>query len=165
MNLFHLGKLVAVRGNLIDSRLTFEKEYSVSFTFAAYKFSSGWHNILHFTTGDDIGSPGSRIPAVWMHMSKGDEKEKPILISSDVSGNSNYCWTSKSIPVNAIIQIQIRQIREGSTYIYQILIDGEVHHEVINRQPRVFRDVKLYASDPWHAAQKGEIDNLEYSKG
>ena len=98
-------------------------------------------------------------------MSEGDEKAKPLLICSDVSGNSNYCWTSKSIPVNTIIQIQIRQIREGNSYIYQILIDGRVHHEVINSRPRVFHEVKLYASDPWYAAQKGEMRNLEYSKG
>ena len=50
-------------------------------------------------------------------------------------------------------------------YTYQILIDGEVQHEVINTRPRVFRDVNLYASDPWHAAVEGEINNLEYSKG
>ena len=154
-----------MRGKLIDSGLTVEKEYSVLFTFAASEFSFGWHNILHFTTGDNVHSPGSRIPGVWMHQSLGDEKAKPLLICSDVNGDSDYCWTSKPIPVNTFIQIQIRQIRKGTGYIYQILIDGEVLHEVINRQPRVFRDVKLYASDPWHAAQKGEIDNLEYSKG
>ena len=138
--------------------MTFEKEYSVSFTFVASKFSPGWHNILHFTTGDDVHSPGSRIPGVWMY-------KDALYICSDVNGISNYCWTSKPIPVNVIFRLQIRQIREGAGYIYLIQIDGYVHHEVINRQPRVFHGVKLYASDPWYAAQKGEMRNLEYSKG
>ena len=156
---------MTVQGKLIDSGLTFEKEYSVSFTFAAYTFSPGWHNILHFTTGDDIGSPGSRIPAVWMHTNMGDETAKPLYICSDVNGNPDYCWISKSIAVNTPTQIQIRQIRKNAGYTYQILIDGVISWEVINSSPRVFHDVKLYVSDPWYAAQEGEIGNLEYPKG
>ena len=50
-------------------------------------------------------------------------------------------------------------------YSYQILIDGVLQHEVINKNPRVFEHVNLYAGNVNHKAQKGEIKDLEYSGG
>ena len=159
---------MSVRGKLIDSGLTIGKEYRVSFTFTAKKFSPGWHNILHFTTGDDIGKPGSRIPAVWMHNTKGNENAKPLFICSDVDATiaaNTHCWTSQPIPINTPTQIQIRQTSERLAYTYQILIDGKLWVEQLNNNARVFHNVSLYASDPWYPAQDGEIRNLEYPEG
>ena len=155
-----------MRGKLIDSGLTIGEEYSISFTFTARKFSPGWHNILHFTTGEDLGKPGSRIPAVWMHMSLGNENAKPLYICSDVNGNSNYCRTSSPIPINTPTKIQISQWKPLRTDpYYQILINGKQQHAVYIKSHAVHHNVSLYASDPWYPAQEGEIKNLEYPGG
>ena len=48
---------------------------------------------------------------------------------------------------------------------FEILIDGKLWVEQLNRNARVFYNVSLYASDPWYPAQDGEIRNLEYPEG
>ena len=101
-------------------------------------------------------------------MSEGNEKSRPLYICSDVNKNTDYCWTSASIPINTWTLIQIRQTTlscDTTGYCYQILIDGEVKYNVINHNPRVFHDVKVYASNPWNLAQRGEIKDLEYPEG
>ena len=142
------------------------KEYSVSFKLFPTKLSPGWHNVLHFTTGTDHGQPGSRIPAVWLHKSAGDSWSRSLYICSFVNRNVNYCWTSGKIKANRLAKIEIRQTRRVLDYNYEILINGIVQHEVSNYLGiRAFENVKLYVSDPWHAAQEGLIKDLEYSRG
>ena len=54
----------------------------------------------------------------------------------------------------------ISQTLEGGKYIYRITIDGEEVHIVENSQPEEFQGVKVYASNPWAAAQPGSIRKL-----
>ena len=133
------------------------KKYSVSFKLFPTKFSPHWQNILHFTTGADRGTLGSRVPAIFAN-GNGN-----LHICSDVNGNTNYWWNSKPIPTNAWTEIQIRQFNSSVNFKYQILINGVVQHEVINKNPRNSYNVKLYLSDPWYTAQEGLIKDLEHS--
>ena len=139
------------------------KKYSVSFKLFPTKFSPGWQNILHFTTGADKGFVGSRVPAIYAYgYANGDGV---LHICSDVNWNTNYCWNSKPIPTNAWTEIQIRQFNSSVNFKYQILINGVVEHAVINEKPRNFYNVKLYLSNPWYTAQEGLIEDLEHSAG
>jgi len=147
-----------VRSNLDSSDLTIGAEYSVSFKLFPTKFSPGWQNIIHFTTGVNIGQLGSRVPAIFAN------GNGVLHICADVNGNTNYWWNSKPIPTNAWTEIQIRQFNASLHSKYQILINGVVEHEVINKNPRTFQNVKLYISDPWHAAQEGIIKDLLHSE-
>ena len=148
-----------MRSNLDSSDLTIGAEYSVSFKLFPTKFSPGWQNIIHFTTGVNIGQLGSRVPAIFAN------GNGVLHICADVNGNTNYWWNSKPMPTNAWTEIQIRQFNASLHSKYQILINGVVEHEVINKNPRTFQNVKLYISDPWHAAQEGIIKDLLHSEG
>ena len=154
-----------MQGKLVQPGLTIGKEYSVSFKLFPTAFSPGWHNVLHFTTGVDHGKPGSRIPVVFLHMTEGNTRIISLWICSDVNENINSCWHKKSMHTHTWTSIQIKQTSASLSYTYQVLIDGEVKHEVINKSPRVFRNVKLYVSNPWYPAQEGLIKDLEYSGG
>ena len=54
----------------------------------------------------------------------------------------------------------ISQTLEGGRYMFRIDIEGEEVHAVENSQPEEFKDVKVYASDPWHDVQPGSIRKL-----
>ena len=41
-------------------------------------------------------------------------------------------------------------------------LNGKRIYTVINKVARVFKNVKIYAGDPWHNPAKGFITNLKY---
>ena len=55
----------------------------------------------------------------------------------------------------------IAQTEEG---IFKIEKDGKVTHEVKNRNPKDYDNVKEYFSDPWQPGFHGCLSNLQVSK-
>ena len=108
-----------------------------------------WSNIIHVTNGENYGSPGNRYPAVFVN--KGRQQ---LSINSYVNGNDNYGYTNPNdISREEWTKIIIEQIERDSKIIYRIEINGETVHEVENTTPTEFRDMTLYAADPWHGQQ------------
>ena len=95
----------------------------------------------------------------------GNETFRALYICSDVNNDTDYCWQSPLIPSHTWVHIHIQQIQDGDKHVYQVLIDGKVQHEKINKSPRVFYNVTLYVSNPWYPAQQGLMEDLEYSWG
>ena len=146
--------------------MTIGKEYSVSFKLYPKKFSPGWHNVLHFTNGAAHGTPGQRIPAVWLHMTEESKEFRPLYICTDLNNNADYCFTTSPIILFKWTHIEIKHLYSFNTgYMYQILIDGIVQHEVKNRNPRGYENVNLYVSNSNNKAQEGQIKDLKYSGG
>merc|ERR1712002_251879 len=60
------------------------KEFLISFELYINSISEEeWQNVLHITTGDNIGKMGDRIPGVWVT----DKKE--LYVSFAINGNKN----------------------------------------------------------------------------
>ena len=58
----------------------------------------------------------------------------------------------------------IQQFKKDGKYWYEIIADGESSFKIENEKPRSFDNVKLYASDPWHApfsSNLGIINNVK----
>ena len=138
-----------------------EPAWRVSFEIHPKGVHYGWENIIHFTTGGNVGVDGNRIPAVWFH--SGSTR---LYICSSLNGNSNSCYSSKTIPPNRYIEVEIvqRQIthRRGNSYIYTIGIAGVTVFRAVNTRARYYRNVKVYCADPWHYAGKAKIRNFIY---
>jgi hypothetical protein len=45
-------------------------------------------------------------------------------------------------------------------YWYQILINDKLLHQVVNRKPQLFKNVKFYESDPWYKSAEACITNM-----
>ena len=107
-------------------------------------------NILHFTTGGD----NIKIPAVFFVDGK-------LLIFSEVNGNKVYLYTyTKKYTTTKWINIQIYQELIGERYIFKIIVDGKTVHQIENKIPKDFYNVKIYVSDPWNTNGNGLIRNL-----
>ena len=106
---------------------------------------------------------GARIPGIWTLPKSTSTGYLHIAFAS--SGNRNYYVNTKVLPVNKWVKVRLSQQLEGSQYIYKIFINDKQVLRRVNTQPRDFRNVKVYAGDPWYQAAEGYIRNLDiYSK-
>ena len=64
------------------------------------------------------------------------------------------------IPAGKWTQITLSQEYLSGKFRYRVLIDGVEKYNVENAQDGQFRDVRVYASNPWHDAQPGYIKDL-----
>ena len=149
---------------MLKRGVTVKKEYNIHFKVFPKHFSPGWHNVLHFTTGRDLHDPGSRIPGVWF-FPNGKNQARSLHICSDVNEEVNTCFNSHMIPRNEWTQINIKQELINGRYMYQILINHQLVHEVENQSPRMYKNVTIYAGDPFYSPQPGSMKDLIYTGG
>ena len=144
---------------LRDSLLTvlphMAKEWKITFEVNPTHFRwNGWKSVLHMTTG----GKGDRVPAIWFHKTRGIH----ISIALDGRASFNRFFDSKllSLPLaGEWTRIEVSQILVSSRYMYSITIGNEVFSNP-NKKPVELSEVKVYASSPWYARQKGSLRNL-----
>ena len=139
---------------LLATLAVLSKQYSVSFQVLPTKFLDDWPNVIHLTIEGNNNKYGYRIPAIFFG------KTGSIWFSKAVYRNGNDYFLSKIFKLGAWITVNIIQFKSGSDYRYQIFLNGEKVHEEINKDIREFKDVKIYAGDPWYPAQPGIIRNF-----
>jgi len=117
--------------------------------------ANGGNNILHFTTGDNYGAYGDRIPFLYY-------AKKQFLLSSAISGNgNNYKWIPYSPKANTWYHMEISQLlKDNGEVVFEFKIDGTSYWSITNTDPREFTDVKMFAADPWHYALDGSMRGL-----
>ncbi|XP_066931789.1 peroxinectin A-like [Clytia hemisphaerica] len=137
---------------------TWPKEWKVSFNIKPYhtRFNN-WRSIIHFTTGSSRGPVGSRIPAVWFI-----PKTHKLYIVSHVNDKENT-YTSSTLPTYRFTRVQISQRKQkNGKYIYQIKINGIKVRSKVNRIPREFNNVLIYAPDKWSKSSLASLRNFKF---
>jgi hypothetical protein len=135
------------------------KAWKLSFKIKPTDKQKGWSNIIHATAhGRNYHKYGDRTPGIWFI-----SNTNRLHICSAVNGNKNYCYNTRDLPSNAYSTITIQQIqRNDGQFVYQILVNGTMLHQKINDAPQSFKNVKLYASDPWYKPAKAIVKQLEF---
>jgi len=124
--------------------------------------SDGWASILHFTaTGKDCCSLGDRVPALFSN-----NKQNYLAFMSNVDNNGNF-WKATpagSVPTNTWSKIKIEQKFEGFQWRYTVQVEGVgTLINVINKKPKIWQNVAVYAGDPFYPATHATIRNLDYA--
>ena len=147
------------KNNLLATVPSWGKDWKVSFKLKLTgTIGNQYGSIIHFTTGKNYQLYGSRVPAVWTNPSK-----TSLHICSAISGNRNKCFNTASIKLNQFVNIRIEQrYVKPKLHHYSIYINGKRISSIINTDARVFKNVKIYAGDPWHNPAKGFITDLSY---
>ncbi|XP_065679558.1 uncharacterized protein LOC100201038 isoform X2 [Hydra vulgaris] len=143
------GKLVAVIPKL-------NKEFLLSFDVKPHFLSSEWSNIIHFTNGSNIGNVGDRIPGVWFH----ENGSGSLYIATPLNDDPNHAFETYPLPLNQWTTVEISQHHQEDIYLYTVKLNGEIVFNEQNEHAKSFKNVKVFASDPWHNAQNGSIKNL-----
>jgi len=140
------------------------KVYEVSFEVYPTRFTTGWSNIIHFSSGSDNSVYGDRIPGVWFRPSSSSATTNKLHICSAIDGKVSYCYDSELFPLNKWIKVKISQTKVSDNYEYVITLNDKKVMQKKNSRPANFDDVKVYTADPWYNAQPGYIKNLKVTE-
>ncbi|XP_066913880.1 uncharacterized protein [Clytia hemisphaerica] len=149
------------KNTLLRTEKTLKRGWTLSFGLKPTGVSNGWANILHATIGKNLGRHGDRVPGVWFR-----SKTNKLHICSTINSNKNHCYDSVNLPRHKYSRIIIRQVQlkrpnNFLEYFYQIFINGKKVKEVLNKKPRIFKQVKYYGSNPFGQAAKGILRNVK----
>ena len=144
---------------MLASRGKQTKDYVISFDVKLTDTVPGWTNILRvFNVEQNSGKIGTRIPAVFVH-----SRTTKLHICNAINGNGNNCFNSKPLPKNQYTTVVIQQtLKYNDRYRYSIEIGGEEVYTVTSINPRVYQNVKLFASDNYYNPAKGSIKNIKW---
>jgi len=163
--LFYIASVPNSRYQVVDHPVvkTFEswpKEWEVSLEVKfANTVNGNWTNILHFTTGSNGGSYGSRNPAIFVC-----PNSHKLQICAAVNNDWNWNVVTDELPVDKWIKIYISQGRiSAQKYNFNVKVDDAETVNMTNEAPMSFNNVKVYAPDPWHFAADVEIRDLQTS--
>ncbi|XP_065651452.1 uncharacterized protein LOC136079548 isoform X2 [Hydra vulgaris] len=152
-----------IQKSKLITRLSFlDKTFSISFMIKPISFKSNkdvWCNIIHLTIYDDCCIYGERIPGVWVYQSS------LLYIFFPLSGNANYVIGPQPLSLNVWSSLLILQTELNGDYIFTVYLNDQIIHNGINTQPQVFKNVQVYASDPWYEALDGYIKDFKIVNG
>merc|ERR1712154_487550 len=151
------GDVSLSKGDHFWSTPDWSDEFKVEFDVIVNKELPGsWESLFHMTTGEDLGV-GGRVPAVFLN------PNKYFYTCYHVNGNNDYCQ-NYNYELNKDYHFEISQQKNSKgEAIYSITINGETVHEIVNKTPLKYKNVKLYLSDPWYEtfAPFGKLSNLK----
>ena len=147
---------ILTRNRLTKTLSVLPKEFGISFDFKATKFSGGWTNILHLTTGGNCCGLGQRIPGIFPLNGK-------LAIAFAVNRNGNYYFWTPRLALNTWYNFRLTQQLEGKNYVYRVYMNNKIIHTKVNTNAKDYKNVKVYVTDNYHNAQPGFIKNLRIS--
>ncbi|XP_065676915.1 uncharacterized protein LOC100202580 isoform X1 [Hydra vulgaris] len=152
----HSNQVLLKQGTILGKLDVLKKEYSVSFNIFPKSYTKGRKSVLHLTQDKDFGDYGDRIPGVWFD----ENGSGRLFIHAAVNGNINYYIETKPLPLNQWTNVKIGQSMRDNTYLLFVYLNGVKFYVAENTDARDFKNVKVYASDPWYDAQNGLISNI-----
>ncbi|XP_065671599.1 uncharacterized protein LOC136089498 [Hydra vulgaris] len=155
------GEHLLVKNNLIATFDSWEKRYYVIFKIKPLSNSYYWDNVIHVSLGNDMTSYGDRNPAVWFR----NDGSGIMRIHSSANGTLyGYIDTPPVLP-DIWSTIQICQDIHDGIFFFSVYINGKFFQSFANTKPEAFKNVRLYASDPWYNAKDGLIKDLKVITG
>merc|ERR1711962_1091728 len=127
-------------------RLTFEIK-PTSYTYRSYA------QVLQMTIGGKSSAVGDRTPSLWFHRTRG------VYIAMALRGKASVgkFFRGKLPRAGEWTRFEIKQEKEGSRYMFSLIVGDEELWATQNTKPVDFEDVKVYAASPWYVAQAGSI--------
>merc|ERR1711976_916372 len=152
--------------NLLATFKYMEKAYDIEFDLKLDSVKPrGYLSVLQMTTGDKReGQYGDRNPGIFV-------KGNKLHIASAINGDWNHNFDVPK-PLKAGNWYKIRIVQDLSMWkdkkekvheeaTFTVKIDNEEVYSIVNKQPRTFENVKLYAAAPFrYKAASGKIKDL-----
>lgn len=153
-------KFKPLRNNLVGTIPTLGKSYEISFEFYPVTSGNSWTSLIHLTLGENMRRYGDRSPGIFLRSADGQTIER-FHTCAAINGNRVACYSFMGgVPLNKWYQVYINQKLVGTDYVYSIFLNGQLIKSWTNNQPAVFKNVKIFAADPWYPASNAWIRNL-----
>jgi len=118
---------------------------------------SPWHNVLHFTTGHNFETRGSRIPGVWLYPSDSKDRKKIaayLYVEMELNGIFHPHWQKMGYNNN---KVELQQ-KHG---LFSLIVNDVIEWSLpIGGQS--YENVQFWLPDPWHlpAEDMADIKNV-----
>nr|XP_047133475.1 uncharacterized protein LOC105845120 [Hydra vulgaris] len=155
-NLNYRKEFTLMKGLYLGTLNVMMKEYTISFNLKPKIYSKGLKNVLHFTLDNDNGEYGDRNPGVWFH----EDGSGKLVIFVAINNNGNYSIETSPLSLHKWSSVMISQIFSNGKYWLTVNLNRVNIHRVENYNAKNFKNIKVYASDPWYDAQNGSIADL-----
>ncbi|XP_065661527.1 uncharacterized protein LOC105843664 isoform X4 [Hydra vulgaris] len=148
-----------VFNNMITTLPWLEKTFSISFKLKPESYPSTSGNVIHLTTSGNYGQYGERCPSIWYR------NDGYLIISTAIGGNGDFYMPPQILPLNVWSSIRLSQTQVNGVYTLFLLLNGTIIFSIVNTYPQSFRNVRVYAADPWHSVQNGFIKEFTIING
>ena len=147
--------------------------YSVKFEILPRQFKKGLGNIIHLTTGTNCCGYGTEIPVAFFNSKDTEDTTCGMTFCSAVSASHGHegktpCWITDPIFHRGYwttVEMMQYWSSKFKRYFFAVKVDNQLIHRQVNNDTRVYRNVHVYASDPWNNAAQGIIRNLVITTG
>lgn len=149
------------KNNQITSLTKLSKEFSVEFEVYANSVGKTYQNVFRMTNESIISSTdakvGARIPAVWVNGGS-----NPFFhVCMTINGIPNYI-TNINFALNTWHKLKIEQRRnDDGNFVYEVALDNVTKRSVVNKDPKTFPNVKMFASDNLYQDFDGLLRNIK----
>ena len=162
------------RNSLKFVGVTVHPEYEVSIELNLKRnTNSMFSNIFTFISDVPPSTEGFRNPSVFLH-----KKSTRLEICCGVVPDDSWTlsWNSNPMPINTWFKLTIKQskfqsVSQGqvrSKYVYEIFINDELMYQIVNKNPKTFRNVNGYMGNTGIAGEwptqlpAGKYKNFEF---
>ena len=104
--------------------------------------------------GGNSGTIGERIPGVFFHPNDG------LVMFFAINNHHNFQYDVSAPPIGEWTKIQKSQELVNQQFKFRISIDETEKFNAENSKAVGFKNMKVFAADPWYKAQPGFVKNL-----
>eukprot|EP00111_Clytia_hemisphaerica_P017602 TCONS_00052083-protein len=136
--------------------------HSIDFTDSSSYQRKGYHNVIHFTTGVNDGSMGTRIVSAFI------KDTGTTILGAEYMANGQWkqIFVSYTFDLDREYRIEFKSFESQNNpaaNIIQFWVDGLMNpNTVTNFQPIIQGTVIIYVSDPWYKPADATLFGLEY---
>ncbi|XP_065681608.1 uncharacterized protein LOC100199805 isoform X2 [Hydra vulgaris] len=149
-------EVILTQGLILGMLYVLKKVYTVSFSLKPITYSKGLKSVFLLTSNNNSKVYDSGSLSVWFH----EDGSGKIYICSEINGNRNYKVETKPLSLDSLYSIKISQYLQSNKYWFTIDINGVNIFKVVNSDARDFKNMRVYASNPWDSVQDCVITDL-----
>ena len=143
---------------MVASILKLELEFHIFFKIYPLSFVKKLHNVIHLTVGSNKKNHGKEVLGVWFSEA-GNGKLKITVPTKESFFETDPVLKTEYSTVHILQQL------ENGSYIYTIKINEEIVFSEKNLKPKIYKNVQVYASNPWDLVSDAYISNMYIFNG
>ncbi|XP_065662978.1 uncharacterized protein LOC136085586 [Hydra vulgaris] len=149
-----------LKGKIIAEIPRLSLEYIISFDLNSKKCFFNSCSVVNFISDFDNSNYEEKTPGVWFNYNR------VFTFTLPNSGCHRDVFNTDPIELDLWQNIEISQIKKlnsklkNSEYMYTIKVNEEVVYSDVNYEPKYFKNIKVYASDPLYKTHDGIIKNF-----
>ena len=151
-------EVVNEKGNLVKTYRNWGHNFHIGFEIKIKPNISTnvsrWHNVLHFTTGRNFETRGSRIPGVWLYPP--DRKGIAAYLYVEMQLNDTFHPHWQRMSYNDT-KVELHQ-KDGN---FSLIVDDATEWSITTGDQN-YENVQFWLPDPWHlpAEDVADIKNV-----